>query len=120
MPAPIIRPPTKICRVCLKELNKEEHFYKGGYRSYQSKCKPCFNAYSVINMRKHRAKKKAINPPKKRNIGFFKLPQETQDIIRNKIKDGGKIKTIAREHDITYGSLYTWHRKGLINQPTTE
>lgn len=107
MPAPIIRPPTKICKDCELELNKEEHFYKGGYNSYQSKCKICFNLYSAINIKKRRAKQ-----TKQITCGFFNMPEETQKDIKEKIGKGGKIKAIAREFDIPYGSLYLWHKKG--------
>lgn len=116
MPDQIIRPSTKVCKDCHCELNKEEHFYKGGSKSYQSRCKGCFNSYTAINIKERRSKQ-----VKKVRCGFFKLTEDTQNTIKAEIAQGKKIKAVARHHNIPYSSLYLWYNKGYTRlEPQSE
>lgn len=106
---------TKICKECKQELNKELHFYKGGSNSYQTKCKCCYNKYSVIATRERRNMK-----PKIIRCVFYTLSDDTQDAIKKEVAKGTKLTLVAKMYNIKYSTLYSWKSKGRLNEKSDQ
>jgi len=97
----------KLCRGCCKVLNKSQHFYRGGTKSYQAYCIPCHNQRAIEFTRARRAK----IPKKQRETWFDKIEPEQQEKIKQQLADGMAISKIAKLNGFSYQKIYTWSKR---------
>jgi len=86
------------CKQCGKVGTIDDHFTyktKTGIKPLP-KCRKCHN----------------LGKYQKKPTGWAKLPPETQDAIRARLKEGIKMTRIADEHGVSYANLKRWVGKG--------
>ena len=98
---------TKRCVECKEEKDKEECFFKAG-TSYQSRCKPCHNAYRMTCARK---------PQPKSGSGINKLSTVEKTKLKEMIEAHKSIKDITAEFNMSVPGVYKWRKKGWAGLP---
>jgi hypothetical protein len=99
-------PDVKHCPKC-DNVKPIEEFYKTGYKNYRGgKCKKCSNQ----ERKKYDIIKYDYVPRVKKKLGFFKLPEETQNNIRYDLYIKKCKKMIAKKYNIKYITFLRWCR----------
>ena len=95
----------KECKGCgnTYPLNTD-NFYMATKKAFATMCKRCQNLYRASKYEKKGGKK----------FGFAKLSKETQEAIKEDMKNGVANKDIASKYDIKYPTFLLWKRKGIM------
>jgi hypothetical protein len=91
---------TRTCKECAEEKDLVTGFYKHHANTYFRTCRKCILKRSHVE---------------RKVVGYAALPQATQDIITNGLRDGKRCTKIATESGIKYTTLCHWVRTAQVH-----
>lgn len=102
---PIYPVADKVCKDC-GENKTIDNYYLLVSQYYSPYCKKCHNHRRTLDYRK--------KPKKARVYLWDKLSEETQQLIKDMVKDGKKLPVIAKESGVKYTRLQRFREQKFI------